>query len=307
MRFLPLGLDLHDTDCLVIGGGDVGTRKVRTLADAGARVRVIAPEVTPELAAEIRDGRARWIEAAFAPEHLDGARLVIIATDDPATNDLAARLTREHGALLCDATSGQRSDVIFGALHDDDGVTVAVFTDGRDPGRARATRDSIADWLRAGGLTAVDGRRTAPGSAGDRKTSVGRTGISAPVAPDDADTLLVLVAHGSRNPEWGVPLEALTAAIADAAGTERVRLAYSQFSSPSLETVVADAATDGLTRIRVLPLFMTAHGHVERDIRPVVDALRRTHETVGIELLPPVGELASFKKILVDLAREVTR
>ena len=70
---------------------------------------------------------------------------------------------------------------------------------------------------------------------------------------------------------------------------------------------MADAADDGIRRVRVVPLFMTAHGHVERDIRPVVEELRRAHETTEIELLPPVGELASFQEILVELAREVTR
>lgn len=283
MRFLPLGLDLHDCRCLVVGGGAVGTRKVRSLLDAGARVAVVSPEVTPELAAEIRDGRVRWRREPFRPDHLDGARLVVVATDDPATNALAAEQARLRGTLLCDATSGERSDVIFGALHEDDGVTIAAFTDGRDPGRARAVRDRIAGRLR-------DADRPEDGAATDRD-----------------DTLLVLVAHGSRNPEWGVPLEALTDAVARGAGTDHVRLAYSQFASPSLEDVVADAAAAGMRRVRVLPLFMTAHGHVERDIRPVVDALRRAHETVEVELLPPVGELASFQKILVELAREVTR
>ena len=304
MRFLPLGLDLHDRPCLVVGGGPIGTRKVRSLLDAGARVTVVSPEVTPELAAEIRDGRVRWSEEPFRPDHLDGARLVVVATDDPAANALAAEHARVRGALLCDATSGERSDVIFGALHDDDGVTIAAFTDGRDPGRARATRDRIAGWIRE-----HDGRD--PGDPSDQRDPSDRSDPRDPPDPSDRpdrdETLLVLVAHGSRNPEWGVPLEALTDAVARGAGTDRIRLAYSQFASPTLEEVVADAADDGVRRVRVLPLFMTAHGHVERDIRPVVDALRRAYETVEVELLPPVGELASFQEILVQLAREVTR
>jgi len=48
-----------------------------------------------------------------------------------------------RGVLVCDASSAERSQVIFGALHQGDGFTVAVFTDGRDPSLARNTRDRI--------------------------------------------------------------------------------------------------------------------------------------------------------------------
>lgn len=280
MRYLPVGLELRDRRCVVVGGGAVGTRKVHTLLDVGARVTVVAPEISDELNGLVDDGRVRWARATFRPPHLDGARLVIVATDDASTNERVAELTRRRGILLCDATSAERSDVIFGALHSDDGLTVATFTDGRDPGRARRARDRIAEWL----TVTTNGR--------------GRT-------PSD-DTLLVLVAHGSRNPDWGRPLEELTAAVAEHTGTRNVRLAYSQFTAPSLEDVVAEAGP-GIRRVRVVPLFMTAHGHVERDIRPVVDEVRRKHETLEVELLPPVGELPSFRILLVELAREVTR
>ncbi len=280
MRFLPVGLDLQDRACVVVGGGAVGTRKVRKLLEVGARVTVISPAITDEIAAEVEAGRVRWIEGPFDPEHFECARLVIVATDAPGVNERLASLARECDTLLCDATSGERTDVIFGATHEADGLTVATFTDGRDPSRAKDARDRIAGWL---GTTDGDGR----------------------TVPAD-DTLLVFVAHGSRNPEWGEPLEALTAAVAEQTGIENLRLAYSQFASPTLEDVVAEAGPE-IERVRVLPLFMTAHGHVERDIRPVVEDLRRAHPEIEVELLPPVGELPSFRILLVELAREVTR
>ncbi|MFO7895124.1 MAG: NAD(P)-dependent oxidoreductase [Longimicrobiales bacterium] len=280
MRFLPVGLDLRDRHCVVVGGGTVGTRKVRKLLEVGARVTVISPAVTAEIQAEVDAGRLRWIEGPFEPEHLNSACLVIVATDAPGVNERLAAVARDCSTLLCDATSGERSDVIFGAVHEEDGLTVATFSDGRDPARSKDARDRIAAWLEA-----TDGHGREP--------------------PSD-DVLLVLVAHGSRDPEWGRPLEELTANLAETLGTENVRLAYSQFTSPPLEDVVAGAGPE-IRRVRVLPLFMTAHGHVERDIRPAVDALRRAHESLEVELLPPVGELPSFRILLAELAREVTR
>lgn len=147
LRFLPVGLDVRGKSCIVIGGGSVGTRKVHTLVRAGADVSIVSPTVTDELAAEIDAGRVRWTKDAFQQEHLDDAHLVIAATDDKDLNATIIQAANVRRALGCDASSVDRSQVIFGALHTSEDATIAVFTDGRDPTHARRTRDRIADLL----------------------------------------------------------------------------------------------------------------------------------------------------------------
>ncbi len=149
LRFLPVGLDVKGRPCLVVGGGGVGTRKVFNLTRAGAVVTIASPTVTGELAELVESGRVRWVQESFQDHHLDDAFLVIAATDDEALNAAIVRSAAHRGTLVCDASSAERSEVIFGALLVDDDVTVAVFTDGRDPARARQTRDRIADLLTA--------------------------------------------------------------------------------------------------------------------------------------------------------------
>lgn len=144
LRFLPVGLDVRGKRCLVVGGGPVGTRKALTLAGAGADVTVISPAVTAELAGSIEAGRMSWLRDSFRHEHLRNAFLAVAATDDEALNAEIVRLAVEGGTLVCDASSAERSVMIFGALLRLDRVTVAVFTDGRDPAEARRTRDRIA-------------------------------------------------------------------------------------------------------------------------------------------------------------------
>jgi len=147
-RFLPVGLDVQDQRCLVVGGGSVGTRKVLTLMRAGAVVTVVSPTVTEELTEQIETAHVRWVKDSFREEHLDGAFLAVAATDDEAFNATIAHLANRRGVLVCNASSAERSQVIFGALYEADEVTVAVFTGGRDPSRARRTRDRIAALLR---------------------------------------------------------------------------------------------------------------------------------------------------------------
>ena len=147
MRFFPLGVDVRTRPCVVVGGGPVGTRKATSLARAGADVTVVAPTVTKELARKAESGVLRWVEEPFMAEHVAGAFLVVMATDDDALNAAGARLGAEEGALVCDASSARRSSVIFGALLETDGVTVATFSDGRSPTRAKRKRDEIAGML----------------------------------------------------------------------------------------------------------------------------------------------------------------
>lgn len=146
-RFLPVALDLRNRKCLVVGGGNVGTRKVLTLRRAGAAVTLVSPTVTEELHDEIQSGRIHWIKDSFRLEHLQNVFLAVAATDDKQVNATIVRLAVSHDVLICDASSAQRSQLIFGALLQHQDVTVAVFTDGQDPTRARKTRDQIANSL----------------------------------------------------------------------------------------------------------------------------------------------------------------
>lgn len=147
LRFLPVGLEVRAKNCVIVGGGEVATRKAATLTHAGARVTVVAPEVTRELAEQIASGHARWIKGRFHDKHVHGAFLVIAATNDSSLNTAVVEAAARRGALVCDASSAERSELIFGALLRTGTTTVAVFTDGRDPAEARRTRDRIAAWL----------------------------------------------------------------------------------------------------------------------------------------------------------------
>lgn len=144
LRYLPLGIDVTDRKCVVVGGGAVGTRKVQTLVKTAADVMVVSPEVTDELAGLIRAYDIRWVREPFRDAHLQGAFLVVAATDDEGLNREISDLASRRGALVNEASSAEHSPAIFGALLEHDDVTVAVFTDGRDPSQARDTRDRIA-------------------------------------------------------------------------------------------------------------------------------------------------------------------
>ena len=116
--------------------------------------------------------------------------------------------------------------------------------------------------------------------------------------------LLILFAHGSRDPRWRATFEELAAAAAAEAGTDLVRLAYLELSEPTLQDVVERAVDDGAVRLRVLPLFLAAGKHLSEDVAKRVDEVRATHPGLDIELLPAVGEDERMRSLLRQIVAE---
>lgn len=117
-------------------------------------------------------------------------------------------------------------------------------------------------------------------------------------------SILILIAHGSREPRWLASVEGLTESLQAEHGQDRVRLAYMQCASPTLAEVVSDDAESGHTKFRVLPLFLTLGGHVARDIQRLVDEVRLARPDIHVQLLPPVGKHPLFMELLNRIAGE---
>ncbi|MGC4042699.1 MAG: bifunctional precorrin-2 dehydrogenase/sirohydrochlorin ferrochelatase [Armatimonas sp.] len=90
----PVALNLHGKTCIVVGGGSVGRRKADALREAGAEVTVLSLETT----------------GPFEETQLEGAFLVVAATDDPAVNDAVAQAAHQRGVLLNLAAPGEETD-----------------------------------------------------------------------------------------------------------------------------------------------------------------------------------------------------
>lgn len=146
MDFLPLFHKLKERPVLVVGGGEVALRKARLLAEAGASLRVVAPEVGEELQTLAGVGvQLRGYQAS----DLQGVVLVIAATDDEALN---ARISAEAQALcipvnVVDAPA--LCSVIFPAIVDRSPLIVAVTSGGDAPVLARLIRAKIETWIPA--------------------------------------------------------------------------------------------------------------------------------------------------------------
>jgi len=101
---------------------------------------------------------------------------------------------------------------------------------------------------------------------------------------------VVLVAHGSRDPEWSRPFERLAAALEKRLPAAAVALAYLEHG-PSVEEALAVLVAKGVGAIRVVPVFLGAGGHVKQDIPKLVAAAR---PAVPVTIDQPIGEQAAL-------------
>jgi siroheme synthase-like protein len=145
----PLMLDGSSLSALVVGGGRVAARKVHALLEAGARVRVVAPEIS----AEIREWAATNPNLAlshevYSSEQLSGALLIVAATDDAATNARIVAEASAAGKLANDVSNPDLGNCSTPAVHRAGDVVVAVSTGSVPPAAARI-RDAIAIMIDA--------------------------------------------------------------------------------------------------------------------------------------------------------------
>lgn len=156
-RSYPALLRIEGLNCAVVGGGRVAFRKVNSLLDAGARVKVISPLLTDELAEYAANNTIIWKKKRFEADDLIDAVLVIAATDQPDVN-VAVREAIRPGQWIAVADRPDLSTFIVPAQVRRGRLLLTVSTEGASPGLSRRiarelaaqyddTYDIYTEWL----------------------------------------------------------------------------------------------------------------------------------------------------------------
>lgn len=163
MDHLPIFLRVQDRETVVVGGGAVAARKAELLARCGSRVTLVARELSrpaADLVARER-GRVRHLPAAFEPQQLAEATLVVAATDSPYINASVAAAASERHLPVNVVDDLRLSSFILPAIVDRSPVIVAIGSQGTAPVLARRLREQLEALLpaRLGALARFAGAR----------------------------------------------------------------------------------------------------------------------------------------------------
>ncbi len=174
MDYFPIFLKLRNQHCLVVGGGDVATRKVASLLAAGADVTLVATDLASQLAEWAMEGKIVFVPRKFVSTDLCGKRLVIAATSDSALNLQIFREAEAIGVLANVVDDPDACRFITPAIVDRSPLMIAISSGGKAPVLSRLLRQKIeilipATYGRlagfAGNLRArVKSRITSPGA-----------------------------------------------------------------------------------------------------------------------------------------------
>ncbi len=150
MQQLPIFYDVKQQLCLVIGGGEIATRKVTLLLRAKARVRVIAPELCTSLQRLADNGRVEHLARTYQPSDLDDATLVIGATNNLEVNREIAVAARRQRIPVNVVDNPEDGNFIMPSIIDRSPVVAAVSTGGASPVLARLIRSRLESLIPAG-------------------------------------------------------------------------------------------------------------------------------------------------------------
>lgn len=135
----PIFLDIAGRRCAVIGGGKVALRKARALDDAGAKLVIVAPEISPEIIEEF-SGFQEIRHKQYDPTDIAGCFIVVAATDNTVLNSLIAADCREESILVNAVDQPNDCDFHVPGIIKRGGVQIAISTGGRSP--------AVTAWLK---------------------------------------------------------------------------------------------------------------------------------------------------------------
>ena len=146
-RYFPMFIDLSDKKIVVVGGGNIATRRIRTLLQFTRNITAIAPKSTMELQELGKTGYVNLITRPVKRSDFDMAYMVIAATNDRKLNDEIHRICRQEGVYVNVASDREQCDFYFPGIYMEDGLVVGITASGLDHKKARRIREEIQNAL----------------------------------------------------------------------------------------------------------------------------------------------------------------
>ena len=143
MKYYPVHLDINNRNVLVVGGGGVGTRKVGTLLDCGARVTVVSREVSDRLQAMAADGDINLEQRPYRSQDLNGMFLVIGATNDMKLNRQISNDAERLNTLCNIADRPEVCNFILPSIVRRNDLVITISTSGKSPAMAKKLRKAL--------------------------------------------------------------------------------------------------------------------------------------------------------------------
>ena len=145
--YFPLFTDLSGKRIVIVGGGNIAARRALTLLDFTETLTVVSPDLHPDLEAFVQAGRIVWIQKQYDLVDLNGADLVLAATNDPEVNDQIYDHCKEMYIPVNICTDHTKCDFLFPGIARKGDIVVGMTSGGTDHAGVRDALKQIRTLL----------------------------------------------------------------------------------------------------------------------------------------------------------------
>ena len=144
-KLFPMFLKLSARRCLVVGAGTIAESKIASLLEAGGRVRVVAPEATPQVRSWAQSNRIEWLPRPFQPDDLEDMFLVVAATSSTELHERIFEDATRHGVLCNIVDVPHLCDFYYPSIVQRGHLQIAISTAGQSPALAQRLRKQLEE------------------------------------------------------------------------------------------------------------------------------------------------------------------
>jgi len=145
MKYYPINLTLKDRKCLIAGGGQVALRKVRRLIACAADIRIISPQIVPQLLEIARKNIIKMCYRDICSDDLNDLFMVFAATNNETVNTSIAQWARAKNILCNIADRPEESDFILPSVIEQGDLCLTISTNGKSPALSKHLRKRFQD------------------------------------------------------------------------------------------------------------------------------------------------------------------
>lgn len=120
--------------------------------------------------------------------------------------------------------------------------------------------------------------------------------------PMTEPTGVILFAHGSRDPLWRLPIDAVAQRMQAQQPQLPVAVAFLELTEPDLPSTVEQLMKQGVAHVRIVPMFLGVGRHAREDLPELVQGLVQAYPQMSFELLPAIGEHPAMTSLMADIA-----
>ncbi len=156
-------INLQGEQCVVIGGGKVAERKMEKLVSCKAKVRVVSPEIEPQIQAWVDEGRVEHLAREYVTGDVSDAVLVFAATNNRHVNQSIYEEAKQLGKLVNVVDHAQSCSFIVPATYHQGSLQIAISTSGENPSKAKRLKAGLENDLQSGTNNFMDEIRNQDG------------------------------------------------------------------------------------------------------------------------------------------------